>query len=657
MDRHHMHHRNDHTEPALTKYSKWYLPIAGLLALVWIALRVIPKPSRATYPCVRAAFPFASGFLAYLAGIGISTLAFAHGRRSFANRKIIAGAIVCAIGISIPFIFQSYGEPAHANIPTSVHVANQPMGEAKGIFPGRVVWVHDAAATNENCSPKSYLHEWYRPENNNQAVIDKMVSAAIRTLTGKTDDAGAWAAIFAFHNTSRGKGPVTYAKGEKIFIKTNATSGWDGNINSKDLTPTYTPGNTGYYAISETSPQIVLSVLRQLVNVVGVSQTDIYIGDPMKHIYKHCYDLWHAEFPGVHYLDNAGNTALGRELAVKSTTARIYYSDKGTVLKSGGSTGTPVTDDFLYDIFEKTEYLINLPMMKGHVRAGVTMFAKNHFGSQTQADAFHLHNGLLSPDGDKVTRPGYGLYRVQVDLFGHKLLGKKNLFCLMDALWSADYETSCPIKFKMSPFNNDWSSSVFASFDPIAIESVGFDILRTEFTVARGATSYPQMDGVDDYLHQAADSANWPKGLRYDPNNDGSVYPSLGVHEHWKDSSSKAYSRNLGTGNGIELVMANIATGVETSRNTAVSSYELMENFPNPFNPTTTIRYTVPTTSRVRLTVSDASGKQIRELVNAVKTAGAHEVRFNAGMVSSGAYYYTLEAPGYKATKKCVLAK
>ncbi len=57
----------------------------------------------------------------------------------------------------------------------------------------------------------------------------------------------------------------------------------------------------------------VLSVLRQLVNVVGVNQSNIYIGDPMKHIYKHLYDVWHGEFPNVHYLDNSGYTNLGRK--------------------------------------------------------------------------------------------------------------------------------------------------------------------------------------------------------------------------------------------------------------------------------------------------------------------------------------------------------
>ncbi len=176
-------------------------------------------------------------------------------------------------------------------------------------------------------------------------------------------------------------------------------------------------------------------------------------------------------------------------------------------------------------IFDRAEYLLNIPMLKGHKRAGVTMFAKNHFGSHTRSSASHLHGGLVAPEEYPNTpyRMDYGMYRVQVDLMGHRLLGKKNLFYLMDALWATDYELDIPLKWMMAPFNNDWMSSVFASFDPVAIESVGYDFLRAEFTAARGAGTYPQMNAVDDYLHQAADTTNWPTGIRYDPENDGTV--------------------------------------------------------------------------------------------------------------------------------------
>ena len=439
--------------------------------------------------------------------------------------------------------------------------ANKPMGTPVGIFPGRVVWVHDPNATNENCDPMEQGHSYFEPENSNQDVIDKMVSKAIQELTGKTSDVEAWDAIFKFHNNSSGKGQVGYKAGEKIFIKINATSGWSGNYNNSDLSKVYSSmwgGVNRYYGLSETSPEFMLSVLRQLVYKVNIAEEDIYIGDPMKFIYKHVYDYLHAEFPNVHYLDHAGHTNLGRELAVKGTTPLIKYSDRGTVLVYNGQ---PVYEDNLYKIFEDAEYLLNLPQMKGHVRGGVTMFAKNNFGSHTRDGANHLHNGLMEPgEAGLTTRAGYGLYRVQVDLMGHEILGKKNLVYLMEALWSTDHELNPPAKWQMAPFYNDWTSSIFASLDPVAIESVGYDFVRSEFTKERYPTSYEdvvdviQLEGVCDYLRQAADPANWPVGIQYDPENDGTILTSLGVHEHWNNPIDKEYSKNLGTGDGIELV-------------------------------------------------------------------------------------------------------
>ena len=60
---------------------------------------------------------------------------------------------------------------------------------------------------------------------------------------------------------------------------------------------------------------------------MGVAQSDIYVGDPIKHIYKHLYDAWYEEFPDVHYLDHEDFSYLGREKAVPSTSAKITYSD------------------------------------------------------------------------------------------------------------------------------------------------------------------------------------------------------------------------------------------------------------------------------------------------------------------------------------------
>ena len=537
----------------LNGLSRLLFPLIGLAAMVWILIRVIPKPSRLSYPCVRTAMPLASGFIGYLAMLALSALAFLRSKKPI---RYYPAFFICAFivfGISGFYLMDNQEVQLTKNATVNPNV---PIGEAKGIFPGRVVWVHNPNATNENCNGGTLADGWFLAKNNNQQVVDSMVSSAIQNLTGQTSDSAAWRAVFQYHNTTRGKGAVNYTSGEKIFIKINATSAWSGNFNTSDLSKV----NNSYVGVSETSPAMVLAVLRQLVNVVGVAQSDIYIGDPMKHIYKHMYDQWHTEFPNVHYLDNNYST-IGREKVTAGTTPKIHYADHGTILKDqvwdATRLGTtPWYNDKLYTIFENMEYLINIPMLKGHKRAGMTMFAKNHFGSHTAGDASHLHNGLVAPREMElgVSRAGYGLYRVQVDLMTHSLLGKKNLVYLMDALWATDYELDKPLKWTMAPFNNEWMSSVFASLDPVAIESVGYDFLRSEFTVERGAGTYVQMDGVDDYLHQAADSSNWPSGIKYDPDSTGIHIASLGVHEHWNNATDKKYTRNLGTGEGIELI-------------------------------------------------------------------------------------------------------
>ncbi len=644
-------------------YYKLLFPFIGLAALIWIIIRVVPKPSRVNYPCIKAATPLATGFLVYLAALFASALAFARTKKKIYLSPYILSIGLVFLGFSdMSTLNKSLGDPGYP-MPNSVHVANAPIGEAKGIFPGRVVWVFDTAATNEKCNPTEVGHAWWMPENNNQTVIDGMISKAIRNLTGQNTDAESWDAIFKYHNNTRGKGSVSYKAGEKIFIKINNVSGWGGNFSTKDLSVVA----NGSYGIAETSPEVVLSVLRQLVNIVGVAQNDIYIGDPMRNTYKHCYDMWHSEFPDIHYVSHDDYTKLGREQLVADTVPGIFYSDRGKILRAnvwdtnrlGGDT---VKSDCFYTAFEQAEYLINIPMLKGHKRAGMTMFAKNHFGSNTRSDASHLHMGLVDPIEIQYdnSRREYGLYRVQVDLMASKMLGGKTLFYLLDALWTADQEISYPKKFTMAPFNNDWMSSVFASLDPVAIESVGYDFLRSEFTAERqngdDAGTYVQKPAADDYLHQAADSSQWAAGIKYDPDNTGHYFASLGVHEHWNNAVDKEYSKNLGTGEGIELFKVLNVTAVEKN-NLVAASFQLSQNYPNPFNPTTVIIYSLPKAQFVTLKIYNNLGEEVATLVNGYASASTHKVTFNASRLASGVYIYSLRSGKYHISKKMIYLK
>jgi len=97
------------------------------------------------------------------------------------------------------------------------------------------------------------------------------------------------------------------------------------------------------------------------------------------------------------------------------------------------------------------------------------------------------------------------------------------------------------------------------------------------------------------------------------------------------------------------------ATGVENGL--APQEFALFQNYPNPFNPSTTISFSIPASEFVTLKVSDVLGSEIKTLVNEEKPAGSYNIEFNAAELSSGIYFYTLQAGKYVQTKKLILMK
>ena len=161
-------------------------------------------------------------------------------------------------------------------------------------------------------------------------------------------------------------------------------------------------GSLGY---AETSPQIIIAVLKQLINVAGVPQNKIIVADPMAHIYEDNYKLLHKEFPDVKYGDKSqAASAFGRTFLTPETAPVLFYSDNGTVLSK--------RSDCLYSEMQNADYLINISALKAHACAGVTFCAKNHFGSITAKSAGQFHAGLVGSRNDKPTRIDYGMYRV-----------------------------------------------------------------------------------------------------------------------------------------------------------------------------------------------------------------------------------------------------
>jgi photosystem II stability/assembly factor-like uncharacterized protein len=97
-------------------------------------------------------------------------------------------------------------------------------------------------------------------------------------------------------------------------------------------------------------------------------------------------------------------------------------------------------------------------------------------------------------------------------------------------------------------------------------------------------------------------------------------------------------------------------TGISNAA-AAPEKFELSQNYPNPFNPSTKISFAIPKTGFVSLKVYDVTGKEVRTLVNDLKSAGNYSVDFNASNLSSGIYFYRIESEGFSRTMKMILVK
>lgn len=131
---------------------------------------------------------------------------------------------------------------------------------------------------------------------------------------------------------------------------------------------------------------------------------------------------------------------------------------------------------------------------------------------------------------------------------GHRHFGGKTILYLIDGLYASPHQSVLPEKWRSAPFGGHWTASLLASQDPVAIESVAVDFCGAEETQVK------IIGAVDNYLHEAALPQKPPSGTRYAPAGDKGALTSLGVHEHWNDPHHRQYSRDLGRGEGIELV-------------------------------------------------------------------------------------------------------
>ncbi len=497
---------------------------SGIISTIWFLLRVIPKHQRATYPCIQVAAPFMSSLVIYLLSLFGTVAAYRQAKKHFrlASYGMAVMSLIGVIFFGVVFSTQ-YSNPLFANDNTITE--NSPVGTARGIFPGKVSWIFNPAVAKYD----GETGFWWDDNNTIQEETDKMIGVAVLDVAGKKNEKKAWKAIFTYFNSTKKDKNIGYTPGEKIAIKINQNN-TNGHHDSKNING---------------SPQMILSLLKSLINEAGVPQNCITVFDNSRFITDNIYNKCNAVFPDVVFVDNIGGN--GR---VKST----YVPN---AIKWSGNNKSVYTA--IATCAMEADYLINLAILKGHQFQGVTLCAKNLFG------AFNIHSDFRKNKGAhghfSANKEGKDAYMTFVDFMGHKDLGEKTVLFLVNGIYAQNSVSGVPhLKWQMKPFNNRWPSSLFASQDGVAIDAVGLDFLRSEWP------DMPDLKYSEKYLIEAAQADNPPSKTFYDPENDGVKCNSLGVMETWNSYEKKQYSRNLGAEEGIDLNFVDLSVSTKKQK-------------------------------------------------------------------------------------------
>ncbi|UCH14145.1 MAG: DUF362 domain-containing protein [Bacteroidales bacterium] len=607
--------------------------VLGVLSTIWFLVRVIPKPSRATYPCVKAAAPIMASFVIYLLSITGSVVAFRKFKTSLLRAKYLIAFVFLTAGIlavTVSIVTTPGSTKAFDLVPSDYYEATQPIGEAYGISPGRVVWMWDPNATDETCEnvPDDY---WF--DNTDQAVVDNMLEKAIKYLAVQDSIADAWDALFRYFNKTHGNGDKGYTAGEKIYVKINLTNSSNGMSGTQRV---------DNFERMDATPELVLSILMQLIENAGVAQSDIYIGDPFRTFRDSYWDMCHTVYPDVNYCD--GDGLNGRHKIQATTEDLMKFSD--------GRYDWRIPQEYV-----NATYFINMPCLKTHDSGGITLAAKNHQGSVLQdgaqtsgQSAWNMHYSL--PDHDD-TDGGNHRYRHLVDYIGHEHLGGKTMLNIVDGIWAGKSWQGWVEKWQMAPFNDDYPSSLFLSQDNLAIESVCFDFLLTEYENRSAGEKYSWMAGTSDYLVQAADPDNWAPGVTYDPEGDGSPLGSLGVYEHWNNAADMQYTRDLGTGDGIEFIKITAASPDDPVgiNDKVISTADIMNLYPNPLRRgSLNIEISNSAHDLSEIIITDIKGRQIFSLRTSNKVV---EIPFST--FTPGTYLVKVTAGKYSSVEKLIV--
>jgi uncharacterized protein (DUF362 family) len=296
----------------------------------------------------------------------------------------------------------------------------------------------------ERATDWDFLSGWWG-NHVNQGVVSEMVDRGLMELTGRNSRAAAWQALLP-----------NYVTGQRVAIKVNFNNAQDPGDADNSIDATIEPVNA------------VIAGLKE----IGVAASDIWVYDAVRAIPTRFQDG--CDHPGIQFSGDSSSNPQGF-----STTQEVTFQPPAG--------GPSLAAQRISNVLVSADYLINVPLMKKHCCAWVTLSFKNHFGSIANCAALH---GYTFPYEDDYT----SAYSPLVDIYKNPHFGAKTVLTIGDGLYgSRGSQDSVPEPW--ATFDNDSPRSLFFSQDPVAIDSVMYDFLQDEAGI---------QDHGDDYLVLAA---------------------------------------------------------------------------------------------------------------------------------------------------------
>ncbi len=197
--------------------------------------------------------------------------------------------------------------------------------------------------------------------------------------------------------------------------------------------------------------------------------------------------------------------------------------------------------------------------------------------------------------------------------------------------------------------------------------------------ISRTVNTYNGDGNFEEILIQIWFSNDWFNNTRFGYSYDSSGYLIQVDYQQWDNVSTwNDFIRTLYTNdtNGLEIMSLEefwvsntwignerctntwqmLVTGIEDPSATIIDNYDL-HNYPNPFNPETTISFTLPATEQVTLKVYNLLGQEVATLLEGVKESGNHKIKFQANNLPSGIYFYQLQTKTASLTRKMFLTR